>query len=87
MRVLSTDEFLKKIEKTCGDVVMHQPTIEICPNWQLRLQYEDEQSDVRRFLGPNPAEMTSDEYIVFLSQIDIHAKSILAASFAQDRMP
>jgi hypothetical protein len=87
MRVLSQEEFVKKIERVCSNVTRHQPMLEVRANWQLRLQYVDEQSDVRQFLGPNPAEMDSDDYTVFLSEVDIHAKSTMAVSFCQDRTP
>jgi hypothetical protein len=84
MRVLSTDEFVKKIYKCAEEGYIRTPTIEVLPNWQLRLSLPVPGESPEKFLGPRIDEIEQDDYIVFLSQVDDYAKSSLAVAFVQD---
>lgn len=84
MRVLSTEEFIKKIDRAAKSDSNHTPMMEICPNWQLRLELQENDGELGRWLGPNPSEMSKDSYTEFLSEIDELAGSTLARSFVMD---
>jgi hypothetical protein len=84
MRVLSSDEFIKKLKRVVDYGYIQPPTIEVLPNWQLRMSLPANGEIPTSFLGPRIEEMEQDDYIVFLSQVDDYAKSSLAMSFVQD---
>lgn len=85
LRVLSPEEFIKKICRftypTPGDV----PLIEVLPNWQLRLSIPGDNEELGRWLGPNPSEMSEAEYMKFLVSIDILSKTNLAERYMGDQ--
>lgn len=84
MRVLSTDEFVKKLMRIAEYGYVVTPTIEILPNWQLRLTIPHPDGTPFKFLGPRIENVERDDYIVFLSQVDDFAKSSLAVAYVQD---
>jgi hypothetical protein len=87
MRVLSTEEFVKKVYKATNSEIQQMPSIEVRANWQLLLTIPCDDGEPDRWLGPNPGEMKEDDYTVFLSKIDIMAGASFATHFVQDRMP
>jgi len=86
VKILSAEAFLKKLKQACADNADHHPSIEILPNWQLRMQMSED-GEVKRFGGPTPFELKDDAYVVFLSEVDILAGSHLAESYVQDNFP
>ena len=86
MKILSPEAFVKKIQRAASNDVLSKPTMEVRPNWQLLLSIVED-GTFSRFLGPIPGEMTDDEYIVFLSGVDILVGSEFAKNFTLDRMP
>lgn len=84
MRVLSTDEFVKKLRRIAEYGYIVTPTIEVLPNWQLRLTIPHPDGTPFKFLGPRAEDVKQDDYIVFLSQVDVYAKSSLAVTYVQD---
>lgn len=85
MRVLSVDEFVKKVRRAAEKDSDSIPILEVRSNWQIRLMIPADVNDEQRsFLGPRIDDMSEDDYILFLSKVDEHAGSSLAQSYIQD---
>jgi hypothetical protein len=87
MRVLSTEEFLKKVRTAMKTVDITRPSMVILPNWQLKLSIPVNDGDLRtigQWLGPNPNEMGNDQYTIFLSEVDVIANRNFAPYYLQD---
>lgn len=85
MRVLSVDEFVKKVRRACERDSDSIPLLEVRSNWQLHLIIPaDVNAGQREWLGPRIDDMSKDDYILFLSKVDEHVGSSLAQSYIQD---